>query len=313
MKVAFTQELLPQDSLLLLCSSHEPRCLGVLGDCVDWVPKTTVLFGYNEESPRGDAHRTTLLATLQARSPVLELSLSRITETSNDGPRRLQSVLAEHGSGPVVVDISVMSKRVLLLLLRLLDDCGFWDRLWIVYSEPEEYEIEGRLPLSFGVSSVTLLPGFAPSANPSRPLHAVMFLGYEGDRAFSTYDILQPKRTTLVVPDPPFRPEWEGRTERLNRNLLATIDDQSCVERADAIDPSSTITALNRVFGDVRAYSEFCRAVCPVGTKPQAVGAYTYIRECADPPSVIYSQVLRHNLHYYSRGIGNRWLISRPT
>ena len=83
------------------------------------------------------------------------------------------------------------------------------------------------------------------------------------------------------------------------------------MDYADAIDPRSTTAALNRIFGDPRAYSEFSRAVCPVGTKPQAVGAYAYIRECADPPSVIYSQVLRHNLHFYSRGIGNRWLTLR--
>ncbi len=312
MKAVFDQELLPQDCLLLVCSSHEPRCLGILGDCEDWVPKKTILFGYEEETPSGYEHRMTLLSMLEARSPVVELSLSCITETSADGHRPLRSVLRESGSRPVVVDISVMSKRTLLLLLRLLDDCGLWDRLWIVYSEPEEYEIKGRLPLSFGVSSVTLLPGFAPSANPSRPLHAVMLLGYEGDRALSTYEILQPKRTTLIVPDPPFRPEWKGRTERLNRNLVATIDDQSCVDRADAIDPSSTIRVLSRVLGDVRVYSDFRRAVCPLGPKPQAVGAYTYIRECTDPPSLIYSQVLRHNLHYYSRGIGNRWIIFCP-
>lgn len=311
MKVPFTQELLPRDGLLLLCASHESRCLGVLRDCVDWAPKMTVLFRYDEDRPIGDLHGAALLSTLQPRSPVTELSLSQISEASSES-RRFLSILAEHGNSPIIVDISVMSKRILLLLLQLLDDRGFWDRLWIVYSEPEDYEIEGRLPLSFGVSSVTLLPGFAPSANPSRPLHAVMFLGYEGDRALSTYHILQPQRTTLVVPDPPFRPRWKGRTERLNRNLLATIDDEAYVDYADAIDPRSTTAALNRIFGDPRAYSEFSRAVCPVGTKPQAVGAYAYIRECADPPSVIYSQVLRHNLHFYSRGIGYRWLIFGP-
>ena len=112
MKVPFTQELLPRDGLLLLCASHESRCLGVLRDCVDWAPKMTVLFRYDEDRPTGDLHGAALLSTLQPRSPVTELSLSQISEASSES-RRFLSILAEHGNSPIIVDISVMSKRIL--------------------------------------------------------------------------------------------------------------------------------------------------------------------------------------------------------
>lgn len=313
MKTLFDSALLPNGGVFLLCSSHEERCLGIVADVEHWAPYRAVVFRYDDDDERGRKHHATIVSALERCCPVEELPLAGLEGGGVAGSQaRLQSVLLDRCDCPIVLDMSVLSKRHLLLLLRCIDDCGLWGHLWIVYSEPEDYEIEGRLPLSFGLSSVNLLPGFDPSANPSRPLHAAIFLGYEGDRAFSTYDIIQPKKTTLIIPFPPFREDWIGRTEERNQSILATIDDQSSVESADALDPRSTVDVLGRVFGDIDSYSDFSRTVCPLGTKPQALGAYMYIRECKDPPSVIYSQVLRHNVDYYSRGIGERWLVCQP-
>jgi len=224
----------------------------------------------------------------------------------------LVGVVKEQFQRPVVVDVSVFTKRHLLLLLRWLDDYDCWDRLWVVYSEPEEYEIEGNLPLSFGVSRVEQLAGFSASPDPSRPLHVAMFLGYEGDRAYATFELLQPRRTTLIIPDPPFRESWRGRTEELNENLLSVVGSAS-VLKADALDPESSYGVLKDAFGSVDSHSEFSRALCPLGTKPQILGAYMYLRSSLDPPAVIYTGALRHNHSYYSRGVGNSWLIHRPS
>lgn len=314
MKTPFDESVLPHNGVLIVCSNHEERCLGVVNDLRDWVPQAAVILAYQDSNIRGLEHHAKIVSALERKCAVDELSLTCLDGGSATESRdRLRSLLVESSGAQVVLDASVLSKKHLLLLLRLLDDYGLWDRLWIAYSEPEDYEIDGRLPLSFGLSSVALLPGFDPSANPSRPLHAAIFLGYEGDRAFSTYDIIQPRKTTLIVPDPPFREDWVGRTEELNRSILvATAGDQVSVERSDALDPSSTVEVLVRIFGEFDYYSDFGRTVCPLGTKPQAVGAYMYIRKCKDRPSVIYSQALRHNAKYYSRGIGKRWFVCRP-
>lgn len=310
MKMSFDESLLPAKATLITCSSHEERCLGIIEVCREWVPRRSVVLGYEDNDQRRMSHHSTMLSAFDSGGDVEEMPLSSI-----EGGRstdRLLTILSECRDYPLVVDMSVFSKGHLLLLLSCIDDSGLWNQLWVVYCEPEDYEIEGSIPLSFGLSSVTLLPGFNPSTNPSRPLHAAIFLGYEGDRAFSTYDILQPQKTTLVVPHPPFRESWVGRTEELNGRLLAAVDDQRSVKQADAIDPSSAEAMLKQVFGEPESYSDFGRTVCPLGTKPQALGAYMYIRACSDPPSVIYSKVLRHNYDFYSRGIGNRWLVHQP-
>lgn len=313
MKLIFAPQLLPESSLLIVCASHEERSKGMISRLGEWSPSKTLLLHYSDTNDLGEKHRKEIISELEPRCSTLDFSFEENQVTKNFDQQRhhLRSTIDSHGDNPIIVDVSVLTKRHLLLLLRWLDDCECWDRLWIIYSEPADYEIEGFLPLSFGVSSVQQLPGFSPSPNPSRPLHAVMFLGYEGDRAFATYELLQPKKTTVIIPEPPFKPEWSGRTEKLNANLLSTIG-QFSMEKTDSLDPESSISMLSTVLGHPTERSEFSRALCPLGTKPQTIGAYLYIRQCIDPPAVIYSRALRHNHSYYSRGVGATWLIHQP-
>ena len=314
MKEPFNAGNLPLNGLFICCSSHEERCLGIVRQLESWHPKHAIVFHYDDPNPRREANHSVLCELLGSRSSLAEIPFTERHAVSSfrEHHDALLGALAGHNCSSIVVDVSVLTKRHLLLLLRCLDDFDGWSRLWIVYSEPEEYEVEGHMPLSFGVSQVEQLPGFSASPDPSRPLHVAMLLGYEGDRAFATYELLQPRRTTLIIPDPPFRPSWKGRTESLNRNLIAVVGAPS-LRRADALDPDSTYAVLESSFGPTRERSEFSRALCPLGTKPQIFGAYLYLRLCVDPPSVIYSGALRHNHSYYSRGIGNKWLIHRPS
>ena len=193
------------------------------------------------------------------------------------------------------------------MMLRWLDDQGFWDKLYITYSEPGDYVVSEYVPLSFGLKSLRQAPGFSACPDLSRPVHLVMFLGYEGDRALAVYEQIQPMRTTLVIADPPYRPEWAGRTERFNRDLLV-LAGEAAVLKVDAIDPEATSATLADAL-DKAERSEFARIICPLGTKPQTVGVYNYLRNVDDSPAVVYAGPLRHNHSYYSTGLGETWML----
>ena len=315
MKEVFRAASLPPDSLFITCANHEDRCSAIASDFGRWRPRHTIVFVYGDASPATDAQAATIRQALGTRSQVNQVMMPDrpAIESIGDGGPVLQRTLSEHGARPVVLDASVLTKRHLLMLLRWLDDRGYWDSLWIVYAEPADYDIDGSIALSFGLSSVRQLPGFPTAPNPSRPLHLVLFLGYEGERAFGTYAVLQPQKTTVVVPYPPFQSQWEGRTETRNENLLTSLPSGREIEKSDAVDPTSSKILLERIFGPSSGTtSPESRAVCPLGTKPQALGMYSYVRECIDPPAVIYAGVLRHNHVFYTNGVGRKWLIQRP-
>jgi hypothetical protein len=223
----------------------------------------------------------------------------------------LRQILSEH-TGPVVVDISVFTKRHLLLILRWLDDEGLWGNVFVVYSEPDEYDVSEHLPLSYGLASVHQIPGLPASPDLSRPVHLVLFLGYEGDRALAVYEQVQPLRTTLIIPDPPYKPSWQGRTEQLNADLLK-LAGANLVTKVDGLDPDASVRLLTDALGDSRSRGDYAALVSPLGTKAQTLGVYMYVRQCSAPPAIVYASPLRHNHEFFSHGIGTTWLLKGQT
>ena len=314
MKKAFNPSDLPEGGLLVTCSSHEDRCKAVPATWGDWRPEHVMLFHYDDHNPRREKNHSDLRKKYDVCSRVTELAFREkdaVSSFRNNG-HPLKELLHKYRRLHVVFDMTVFTKRHLLMMLNWLDDFGCWDRLHIVYTEPDDYDATSYLPLSFGISGFEQIPGFAGTPDSSRPLHLLVFLGYEGERALATYEQLQPIRTTLMVGDPPFRPEWTGRTELFNQDLITRVG-KNALDKADTIDPELVCEAIRRVFGNEGARSDHARILCPLGTKPQALGAYLYTKNAVDPPALIYAGPLRHNESFYSHGIGPTWLLCAPT
>lgn len=315
MKRQLSPDLLPERCVLITCSSHEPRCLGLLTQLGHWQPATAVLFHYDDDNPVRERHHAAMeLALANANIPTVVLPFTEASgvRSMRESMLRLRTTLEDRPGAPVVVDISVFTKRHLLLILRWLDDVGLWDRLAIVYSEPDDYDVTAHLPLSFGLASVHQIPGFPASPDLSRPVHLVLFLGYEGDRALAVYDQVQPMRTTLIIPDPPYKPSWTGRTEALNADLLQLAGD-GLVKRVDGLDPDASVRLLVDILGETGKRGEFASIVSPLGTKAQTLGVYSYARRCAAPPAILYASPLRHNHEFFSHGVGTTWLLKAST
>lgn len=315
MKLEFSPSLLPPKAVLLTCSSHEGRCKGFISLMGGWRPTEVVVFHYDDANPRREANHRAMEASLQAAhaEPVtLQFTERNAVKSLHDNMSRLRSILNRNEGAAIVFDISVFTKRHLLMMLRWLDDESYWERLCVVYSEPEDYDVSKYIPLSFGLSTLQQIPGFSACPDLSRPLHLVLFLGYEGDRALAVYEHLQPMQTTLVVPYPPYKPSWAGRTEKFNADLLAIVGER-LTEKVDSIDPDEVRQALVKILGDGSKRGQRAKIICPLGTKPQTLGIYGYVRTCADPPAIVYASPLRHNHEFFSHGVGNTWLLKQAS
>lgn len=301
---------LPRPVVLLSCSSHEDRCRGVVNFLDGWAPEEVLLFRYSGPNSRRDRNHAAMEASFRGIScdPV-ELPFDESGPAASFGrtASQISSRLARHPSSDLLIDISVLTKRHLLMLLQWADDQGLWDRLHVIYTEPGDYVVSDHIPLSYGLASLQQIPGFAACPDLSRPVHLVVFLGFEGDRALAAYEHTQPMRTTLAIPTPPYRPSWAGRTEAFNRDLLALVGTDA-VLAVDPLDPDAATQALVETLGSATR-KDFAGVVCPLGTKPQTLGVYEYVRAANDPPALLYASPLRHNSHFYSDGVGPTWLI----
>jgi hypothetical protein len=311
MKRLFKTDLLPAGGILIMCSSHEARCEALVERSAGWKPNNVLLFHYDDENPKREERHSRISTTFkQRRVHVIEQQFTEAdaVKSLRDNMQVLQAFLHDLDDQPIVFDISVFTKRHLLMMLRWLDDEGCWDRVTFIYSEPQEYDVSLYVPLSFGLASFHQVPGFSACPDFSRALHLVMFLGYEGDRAFAAYEHVQPVVTTLLIPFPPFKPSWEGKTEELNRDVISLVGEEH-IRRVDPVDPSLAHEALSIILGDGSCIGEHAKVVCPLGTKPQTLGVYSYVRTCVDPPAIVYASPLRHNHNFFSHGVGNTWLL----
>jgi hypothetical protein len=311
MKIEFTPRLLPQKAILITCSSHEDRCMGLVSRMNEWHPSEAIIFHYDDINRKREENHCAMEASLRKASvePITLQFMERNAACGlHNNMESLHKVLMLHKMDAIVLDISVFTKRHLLMMLQWLDDEGLMDQLCIVYSEPGDYNVSKSIPLSFGLSLLQHIPGFPACPDLSRALHMVLFLGYEGDRALAVYEHVQPIQTTLIIPHPPYQDDWIGKTEMLNSDLIAVVGESQIV-KVDAIDPDKTQEALTTILGDGSKRGQHAKVICPLGTKPQTLGIYNYVRNCADPPALIYASPLRHNHDFFSSGIGKTWIL----
>ena len=214
MKRLLTQGILPDGAVLITCSSHEARCKGLLISTQGWLPSEVNLFHYDDDNPireKNHSHMESEFRKIASRVTTLQFTEADAVSSLRDNMENLQHSIYRSDTKAIVIDISVFTKRHLLMMLRWLDDYDLWNPLYVVYSEPSEYLISEHIPLSFGLASLQQTPGFSACPDLSRPVHLIMFLGYEGDRAMAVYEHIQPMKTTLAVSPPPISIRMGGK------------------------------------------------------------------------------------------------------
>ena len=306
MKRLFCSDLV-DGATLALGVSNEERCAGIASRMEGAMPCSVVIFDYG-----GDGGNDALAFAKSALGRSANRPPTVVDCTVADPVDRIRRQIdaiytALHSDGaPLALDFSVIPRGDLWMLLRWLNDAMLWDRTSLFYTEPEVYSTVKGLPLSSGLRRIETLPGEAGLADCSRPLHVLIQLGYEGDQALAVYEETQPAKTTLLIPDPPFRPAWVGRTESFNAELIGLVGESAC-QRVDAVDPAGTVSAVMDIV-TVNSGEE-SMMVCPLGTKPQLVGLFAAVRKMPEQPAVLIPTPLRAASTARPRGVGISWAI----
>jgi len=300
------------DTFLITCASFEERCLGVpqrLSKQFQF--KKGYVFIYDDPSEKREQNLKKLKDLLIHKGRFEKISTSENDPLPAVG--RLYNELksykekAELAHFAITLDISTFTKRHLLLLLKGLDDLGLWNNLRIFYTEPEKYVTNLYLPMSIGIRAISPISCFISNSSPNLSLLLIIFLGYEGDRARAIYESLDPEDTVLVIPKPAYHEEWEKKTEKMNRSLIKMVGERK-IEYAHSINPLGVSRLLQRIRKRFDP-NKWRWATVPLGTKPQALGLYSFWRKYPGTFSIIYAQPLKHNERFFSTGIGKTWLL----
>ena len=303
------------DNIFICCAGFEERSLGIISKLKKYRYDNGFIFAYTE--PKG---QESLLLLEMEKSLNNCGHYTKIPTTENDpipAIAHLGIELQSLGLNPdktiITLDITSFTKLHLLLILKLLDNLGYWKSLRIFYTEPKEYITEIRRPTCPAIKQLDPVPGFVNTQSLNKPVLLVMFLGYEGNRALALYNILDPNETMLIIPKPAYHEEWEGRTEDMNKYLINMLGSER-IEYAHSTDPYEVARSLSKVLlGDTKYnLKDWICSILPFGTKPQTMGLYLFWREHKGEFSIIYANNFENYKDLDSQEIGKTWLLHSP-
>jgi hypothetical protein len=300
------------DDALILAASWEERCLGSARILGRYSCSQIFMAVYDGPSELRRTHISELHQRLSRVAQITQIDVNR----ANPLPavRRVIGLVRDLGQSDIPrlsIDISTFTRKHLLQLLQGLDLEGLLASSQFVYTEPSDYPTQDDEPLGSGVSSVKAIETFGGQNTPSRDSLLLLFLGYEGRRTQALWEHLEPNITLAIVPDPPTRDSWRGRTEAQNRYLLSCIPRER-VLKSHALVPSATEALLSEVISsDAYRADRYNYLVAPLGTKAQILGLYRFWRNNRGFATVMYARPLKYREEHASFPPRRTWVLDR--
>jgi hypothetical protein len=299
------------DDLLIIFASPEERCLGIARKIERYNSKHVALIAIADEPNEKRNVHLNKLTELCRRSSIHVFNYKHTDSVY--GVSDLAAFVNNLYDGlplKISIDISTFPRNSLMLTLAAIERLKLTQEIRLLYSEPQSYQHYRRVHSAFGLKTISVIPSFVAPQRPVNDVALILFLGHERDRAMGMWQSIEPNKTIAVIPYPSYHPEWEGLSERLNGPLISGLPVIS-VQRVDPRNPIKTYELLCKVcteFGDGYNIN-----IAPLGTKPQSVGVYAFMREFPDAATAMYTSPIEFEHAYISSGVGDAWVLPFPT
>lgn len=285
--------------LLIVSASYEERCLAI-ARALDRGLLGSVVICENinhKDLHRGNAEnlsmilgRKAILAGLSTVDPLMTAdSLS-----SALGPN------AEDDEIRILVDISTFTHEGLLILLRYLDISRSLRNVCFLYCTAADYsvrEVGTEKWLSKGVGEVRSVLGYPGRVLPSNPLHLIVLVGLESERAVELIGRYEPSQISLGYG------EDDEELSVITRDIsgrgfekVRAIFKEARRFEFPCFDPLGTQVAVKR---QIDLFPEHGIIVAPMNTKISAVGV-GMLASSLDYIQLCYAQALVYNYLGYS-------------
>lgn len=203
--------------------------------------------------------------------------------------------------GTILVDVSAMSRLLIVQILVSLGKCRKFPKTAVLYSEacvypPSQDEVEAinkketndtfyrQMFLSFGVFEVTIVPELSSIVLLGQPIRLITFPSFNTDQLTVLQGEIQPYYMNLIHGNPP-SPEntWRpGAIKRLNR-IESNFQHEEM--EISTLDYRETLEYLLKVYADHGDMERI--VVAPIGSKMQTV-AVGIFRTFMDDVHIVY-------------------------
>jgi hypothetical protein len=187
----------------------------------------------------------------------------------------------------ILIDITSLKHPLLFYFLYLLRNNFTPKKLFLTYTEPEEYvqqkieNVTKKFDLTEKFCSVKPLPGFLRISDHNKQKLLVALMGFEGNRFSKAFEDINPstRKTYAIVGFPSFQPGWQYYVYSENQNPLEQSKAYLLIKRATANEPFSVYNILTDI---KKNNSDFEINLAPIGTKPHSLGACMFAIDNTD-------------------------------
>lgn len=291
--------------LLITCASFEDRCL-----CASLVlpaqqVNSAIIFFVEEFSSFSSENKSKLISHFEGKGQKVSLSHRDPRSTADEIIDVITQNLSEHKN--ILVDISTFTRESLLILIKALEENKQPNQKFqLVYTGATEYDSTN---LSYNPMELRSVMGYIGEMKPATPLHLVIMLGFEYERAQQVIDSYEPDYISIgcgskaesISPD----------SHELNiefKKKLISIYTGSVINEFEhsLVNPFDVEEKLAEIIDQKPNYNT---VIVPLNNKISTVGAALLAIKRPEV-QICYTQMGKYNIENYSTASDQCYLIN---
>ena len=290
--------------LVITCASFEDRCLSASLVLPERQIASAIIFFIEEFSSFSSANRSKLLSHFKDKGQEVSLFHNNPRRTADKIIDTLDSSFSDCQN--ILVDISTFTRESLLILIKALEQNKQpHQKFQLVYTCAENTSTN----LSYNPIELRSVMGYMGEMKPAMPLHLVIMLGFEYERAQQVIDEYEPDYISIGC---------GSSTESISNDLyelnvefkerLISIYTDNVIDQFvhSLVDPFNTEAELARIIDQKTGCNT---AIVPLNNKISTVGAALLAIKRPEI-QICYTQMGEYNIENYSKASNQCYVIN---
>ena len=281
--------------LIITCASFEDRCLCASLALPEQQVNSAIVFFIEEFSSFSSKNRSKLLSHFEDKGLEVSLPHNNPWRTADE----IIGVLTPNFSDckNILVDISTFTRESLLILIKALEQNKEpHQKFQLVYTCADEYDSTN---LSYNLIALRSVMGYIGEMKPAIPLHLVIMLGFEYERAQQVIDSYEPDYISIG-----YGSQTESITQtsheinlKFKEKLISIYTDNAIGDfEHSLVNPFDVEDKLVKIIGQKAEYNT---VIVPLNNKISTVGAGLLAIKRPEI-QICYTQMGKYNTENYS-------------
>ena len=290
--------------LLITCASFEDRCL-----CASLVlpaqrVRLAIIFYIEEFSSFSLENRSKLLSHFEDKGLEVSLSHNDPRRTADEIIDVITQNLSDHKN--ILVDISTFTRESLLILIKALQKIKQpHQKFQLVYTGATEYDSTN---LSYNPIELRSVMGYIGEMKPATPLHLVIMLGFEYERAQQVIDSYEPDYISIGYGSQAESISLDSHKLNLEfKEKLISIYTGSVINEFEhsLVNPFDVEDKLAKIIDQKTDHNT---VIVPLNNKISTVGAALLAIKRPEI-QICYTQMGKYNIENYSKASDHCYVI----